>query len=1360
MPPGGGGTTTSTSVFNMVLNTIGASGFASAMTSAQNGINGVVVSINKATQAAASGRVNNELQQASYEKLAAGVVRSQASLDLFRAKVEQNSATISQGRVTVQQFQDSIDVLSGTLTQQLDVLDRLDPASAGYGGRLTQINSAIKNTTDAIANLTKQQNEVNTAVDKAASKEQLYQAQLAAREARLKAQTVAMNELKQPLTGFESFVATLTQIYDGVDKVTRTLDKMSLTVQRVIRIWEHLKEITSAVTGGGGGSSGGGTSSAIEAAIAPEMALGQAVADTASKFSILGQAVGTALGQAFVDIVEGAIQVVGQLAQQLLAVGKTALDASGTAERFIISLRAMIGVSRVAADANLDLKTAIAQSAEEAAGLYAWAVKLGVLSPFTIQAAKDSLQLALAFQFTTRQAVDLTQATFDWASATGKSTDQVTQVVRMLGQMNSLGKFSGRILMELGLAGISTAVVLQEMSKQTGISVDKLKELEAQGKITGEQGINAILGFMHKFDGAAKQQAGTIQGLIESLQEMGPELLKDFAGPLDVVSGRIGGVIGVIQKRMSGLVNFLQQDWIPEVLTRLGNGLGGIAESAFTWGENLVNQFANGMLAAIGSILSALTSIGNLIAYWLQPGSPPKILPDIGDWGKSAINEFFKGFGMGDFNLFNGIGSTIEKHLRAVLVKEPGDKIGILNNIFGERQAVAQAIAELDKNGKIVESTFQTIFSAMGGATQETQNYIRTSVALEQQNRKVTAAQKELDDVTKKYNDLLKPVQDNIQKITDAQANLADEQQKTMLELILKDPNATLAEKARAKLQIDQLSAQEKQRTLVAEAKKEVDTAQAKVDAETAKQTALQATLDLQKSILSAEDDQVALMQEYYDLMKQIANQAAASGGGGGGNLAEAIKKAASGPIDFPKVKITLPKWVTDLEAQFNEAVAAIQKALGAINTTLEPVWKAVERFKRAWGDLFKDFSKYGPEINNWIAELVAWTVKAFSVSMPASIDNLTDAIKHFQGIWDKNHIQIEAIAAKAWKFVVTVFLNTVFWITWSIDRIAQLLDFDWLVAWLRFIKSLQEVQTAVGNFMSFIKLIVDTISLLFAGSVNLVAGYIWGFFTGDWIPFWKAMWQYAAGLSVLISIVWRVMTGVINTIVKTFVGDILGKWADFLADLHWKFFLFQFNLKQAWSDLQDKIKTSVSEWIPELVKTWKAVWKGIEDKSAEEIITALAQFTGWIAEVQLGVTSKAAEFSKLGSDMIQGIIDGAANMAQALIDAVVGPVKDAIEAAKKLLNANSPSRLTRDVIGKPMGEGIVAGLLGQSDNITSAMTGMLSGSVKMVGGPGMVAAGASYNSSNTTNFNYNPSYGGNPSAVSDNFALMQAMAG
>lgn len=1340
-----GGTTTSTSVFNMVLNTIGASGVMSTLTSVQNGINGVVISMNKATTAAHQGRVNSEMQAAAYEKLAASVARSQASLDLFRLKVEANSRVITEGRTASAQYQQSIDELNNRLHQQLSALDRLDPASKGYEGRLTQINAAIKDTTNAIANLTKQQNEINTAVDKAASKEQLYQTQLAAREARLKAQGLAMNELKKPLTAFESFIATLTQVYEGVDKVSRTFDRLTLTIERVERIWLKFKQITATVTGGaiGGSSTGGagGVASTIEAAIAPEVALTQAVGATAQKFSLLGQAAAVALGTLVADAIRTAINLLTQLGQKMVEVGQASI---GVAARFqeltLVAqlLGARAGMSTVQVDQAIKTIRSYGIEASEAAEVLA-------------QFSRYELDMA--------QATDLARVAQDAAVLSGQNSSETLNNL-----IYGIITYNTRILRTAGL-NVDMSNAFDAMAKKLGIATDQLSEAQ---KV--QAALNAVIAEGAKITGVYETAMTTASKQIRSM----PRLINDLA--LEIGTPFLGalseGVAGINEFIKSLTKAFAQGGPLHQIVVGLGfvandivSTFRSMGESALVWGENLVNQFAQGMLNAIGSILSALTDIANIVSYWLSPGSPPKLLPDIGDWGQSAINEFFKGFSMGDFSLFAGIGDTIEKHLRSVLVREPGDKVGILNNIFGERQAVTSAIAELDKTGSVAEDTFQRIFAAMGGATKETQDYIRTAVALEAQNRKVSAAQKELDDVTKKYNDLLKPVQDSLQSITDAQADLAAEQQKTMLELVLKDPNATLAEKQRAKLEIDRLSGEEKQRALVAEAKKEIDTAQAKVDAEVAKQTALQNTLELQRSILAAEDSQVALMQEYYDLMKQIANESAAAGGGGGGGggpKPPVTNPLGGGAFKPPKLApIIEPQWLTDLKAKLAEAWNAIQGAFTNINKTLEPVWKAFGRLQQSWDDMVKDFQTYIPEIETWFGGLVAWTVSAFSISMPGSIDNLSEAIKNFQGIWDKNHAIILEVATRVWHFVVTVFLNTVYWITWSIMTITKLLNFDWVQAWNSFMDTIGGIQKGIESFAAFIGHQVDILSLLFSGSINIFKGYIWGFFTGDWIPFWDGLWQYATGLALLIEDVWRMLTGAINTIVLPFLGDLRKKWEDFYWDLNFKMFTFKEDIKQKWTDFKDAVNQIVTDWKTHLTELWNGIWEGIKEKSGAKIKESIQQFIDWLTGaggVQSVISGQVDNFKKLGNNIIQGLIDGATAYAQNLIDAIVGPITNAIARAKALLGISSPSRVMAETIGKPMAQGIIMGLMGESGNIQRTLGGMLAGSIQMIGGPGTSALGSSYSSSQVTNFNYSPTYQGGAPATSDNFALMQAM--
>lgn len=73
----------------------------------------------------------------------------------------------------------------------------------------------------------------------------------------------------------------------------------------------------------------------------------------------------------------------------------------------------------------------------------------------------------------------------------------------------------------------------------------------------------------------------------------------------------------------------------------------------------------------------------------------------------------------------------------------------------------------------------------------------------------------------------------------------------------------------------------------------------------------------------------------------------------------------------------------------------------------------------------------------------------------------------------------------------------------------------------------------------------------------------------------------------------------------------------------------------------------------------------------------------------------KTAQFSTIGSQMVQGMANGV-NSSDALSTAMANCVSAAIAAARREANINSPSRRTRDEVGKPLAEGEEVGYVKQ----------------------------------------------------------------
>lgn len=139
----------------------------------------------------------------------------------------------------------------------------------------------------------------------------------------------------------------------------------------------------------------------------------------------------------------------------------------------------------------------------------------------------------------------------------------------------------------------------------------------------------------------------------------------------------------------------------------------------------------------------------------------------------------------------------------------------------------------------------------------------------------------------------------------------------------------------------------------------------------------------------------------------------------------------------------------------------------------------------------------------------------------------------------------------------------------------------------------------------------------------------------------------------------------------------------------------------------------------------------------------AISTVVGWVTQFASNATSAASQFgSKLrsgleaipgtlgniGSNIVQGLIDGVTGAAGRLVDAVKGAVGGAIQGAKNLLGIKSPSRVFREIgqyvmQGAALGVDDDAGLLLRS--IDDAMRGMISTAQDVKYTPGASGAAA-----------------------------------
>lgn len=112
----------------------------------------------------------------------------------------------------------------------------------------------------------------------------------------------------------------------------------------------------------------------------------------------------------------------------------------------------------------------------------------------------------------------------------------------------------------------------------------------------------------------------------------------------------------------------------------------------------------------------------------------------------------------------------------------------------------------------------------------------------------------------------------------------------------------------------------------------------------------------------------------------------------------------------------------------------------------------------------------------------------------------------------------------------------------------------------------------------------------------------------------------------------------------------------------------------------------------------WSKVWEDIK-----KIVSNELQAIVTIIESAVSIAYTAA--LAVGKALVQGVIDGIKNLGSGIGGALGDAIHSGISAAKSLAKIFSPSQLTADELGAPLGEGIIAGFNTTTNSLANAMT-------------------------------------------------------
>ncbi|MDO8671509.1 MAG: tape measure protein, partial [Dehalococcoidia bacterium] len=195
----------------------------------------------------------------------------------------------------------------------------------------------------------------------------------------------------------------------------------------------------------------------------------------------------------------------------------TAVQAYAEYERLGLTLKNLLSVELMQADASLLMRDAMGQVGEKSKELIDWTEKLAILSPFTQETVAYTLQTLMGYGMASDMAQKLTQGLADYAAGTGRSEEQTKLLGLALGQVWAKGKLTGEEMRQLTNAGMGVEL----MATAAGMSLETFTDVMKEGEMDARKLIPRLIELTdERFAGAAKAQATSWAGLLSTMQDI------------------------------------------------------------------------------------------------------------------------------------------------------------------------------------------------------------------------------------------------------------------------------------------------------------------------------------------------------------------------------------------------------------------------------------------------------------------------------------------------------------------------------------------------------------------------------------------------------------------------------------------------------------------------------------------------------------------------------------------------------------------------------------------------------------------------------------------------------------------------
>lgn len=347
------------------------------------------------------------------------------------------------------------------------------------------------------------------------------------------------------------------------------------------------------------------------------------------------------------------------------------------------------------------------------------------------------------------------------------------------------------------------------------------------------------------------------QGSMADAIERGAAAGQVFAARMENARAEAGQLGLIVQQELFQTLN--------ELLDQMG-----------FFGENIVEQLVVGLTKGLVAITPFLAQLRQVFVSVLQPGSPPRLLPELNKWGKSAAEEYLKGWTQVDATMLEALGSSIETVLRSFVGAGGLKETDLVHRVFGSERAIVDAINEWRQLGSITVGTLDNIRRAAGPAGEQVGELVNSYFNLQRATQAQQAAQERLNEVTRKYDDALNPLNEKLDANARAQQKIRDAQRLEELGDIIGDRTADVEDRQLARLEQEEILLRQRADAIERERDTVVDAEQKKIDAAELERQQKEAIFQQNERIIEQQIRANELAAEEIALRERLAEEARA----------------------------------------------------------------------------------------------------------------------------------------------------------------------------------------------------------------------------------------------------------------------------------------------------------------------------------------------------------------------------------------------------------------------------------------------------------------------------------------------------